>query len=85
MCGNSPSNVNKSLEPVIELLKNIIQRLELKGDSFSTYMYDAAVEDKIEAFWEILQQTNQSLAISDTSKNAIKDKKDLLLFISYCS
>lgn len=82
VCGDSQSDVNKSLEPVIELLKNIIERLELKGEPFSTY--DAADEDEIEAFWEILQQIDQSLAMSDTSKKAIKAKKDLLRFISHC-
>jgi len=35
----------KSLEPVIELLENIIERLELKGEPSSTY--DAADEDEI--------------------------------------
>ena len=76
VCGGSPSDVNKSLETVIKFLKNIIQRLELKEEPFSTY--NAADEDKIEVFGEILQQTDQLPAMSDTSKKAIKDKKHLL-------
>ena len=56
--------------------------MQLKGEPFDTYNADNG--DEIEAFWEILEQIDETLTMSDTTKNAIKDKKDLLYFIDHC-
>ena len=72
----------ETLQPVIDLLKSIIHRLQLKGEKFDTY--DAADDDEIEAFWEILEQIDETLTMSDTTKKAIKGKQDLLRFIDHC-
>ena len=53
-------------QPVIDLLKSIIHRLQLKEEKFDTY--DAADDDEIEAFWEILKQIDETLTMSDTTK-----------------
>ena len=42
----------ETLQPVIDLLKSIIHRLQLKGDT-----YDAADDD--DAFWETLEQIDE--------------------------
>ena len=82
-CNSWPNDVSQSLQPVIDLLKTIIHRLELKGEKFETY--DAADDIEIEAFWEVLEQVDETLAMSDTTKKAVKDKNDLLRFIHHLS
>ena len=81
-CNSCQEDVSKSLQSVVDLLKNIILWLQLKGEQFDTY--DAVSDDEIEAFWEILEQIDETLTMSDTTKNAIKDKKDLLSFTDHC-
>ena len=81
-CNSCPNDVSQSLQPVIDLLKSIIHWLELKGEKFDTY--NAADDNEIEAFWEILEQVDETLTMSDTTKKAIKDKSDLLHFIDHC-
>lgn len=47
---------------MIDLLKSIIQRLE----KFN--IYDAADDSEIEALWEILEQVDETITMSDTTK-----------------
>ena len=75
-------DVSKTLQPVIDLLENIIYRLQLKGEAFETY--SAVSDDGIEALWEILKQIDETLTMSDTTKSANKDRSNLLHFISHC-
>ena len=44
-CNSCPKDVIETLQPVIDLLKNIIHWLQLKGVKFDTY--DAADDDEI--------------------------------------
>ena len=81
-CISSQKDVSESLQPAINLLKSIIHRLQLKGEKFDTY--DAADENEIESFWEILEQVDETLTSSDTTKKAIKNKKNFLHFIDHC-
>ncbi len=81
-CDTQRSEVSKSLEPVIELLSNIVKRLELKGQPFETYK--TAKDDEIEAFWEIVQTIDASLTPSDTTMKSIKDKVTFLDFVKHC-
>lgn len=47
----NPSKVDETLASQIELLHDIIKRLQLKGQFFE--VYDAATPDQITVFWEI--------------------------------
>ena len=47
-----PEKMDETLAPTIALLHEMMKRLELKGQPFQ--VYDAATEDEIESFWEIL-------------------------------
>lgn len=38
----------------------------------------------MDAFWEIINQVDQSLSREDTTKKAVKDKKDLQAFLNHC-
>ena len=78
----SPSEVSQCLQSAIDLLNSILHRLELKGKAFDTY--DAADDNEIQAFWEILQQVDETLTSSDTTKKAIKDKTALMNFLNHC-
>ena len=75
-CSSSQSDVCRSLQPVIDRLNSILRRLELKGEAFD--IYDAADNKKIEVFWDTLQQVDETLSSSDTTKAVFKGKTDLL-------
>ena len=77
-----PLKIDETLTPQIELLHNIIKRLQLKGQPFK--VYDAATSDEIEAFWEILLSIDASLNKGDTTKSAIKHKERLQKFLQRC-
>ena len=64
------SDVRLSLQPAVDLLNSILHRLDLK-EAFETF--DAANDDEIEAFWEVLLLVDDDLTPSDTTKKAIKD------------
>ena len=81
-CCTHRSEVSKSIEPVIELLSSIVKRLELKGQPFETY--EAAKDDDVEAFWEIVQTIDASLTPSGTTKKSIKDEVNFLEFVKHC-
>lgn len=80
-CESSSNDVAETLQPVIDLLSSIVHRLPLKGKKFKTY--NAADDDKIEAFWEILLLIDETITMSDTTKKSIKSKQDLN-FIQHC-
>jgi len=67
-CDFCPKDVIETLQPVIDLLKSIIHWLQFKGEKFDTY--DAADDDEIEAFWEILEQIDETLTMFNTTKKA---------------
>ena len=74
--------VKTTLNQPIELLSDILQRLMLKNKYFKTF--ESCDDNDIDAFWEILLQVDRSLTIEDTTKKAIKDKKDLQDFLTHC-
>ena len=74
-----PCKVDETLAPQIELLHDIMKRLQLKGQPFE--VYEAAMDNEISAFWEILLQIDSSLSEQDTTKHAIKNKSDLQNFL----
>ena len=59
-----------------------MQRLELKGKQFE--VDEACSENDVENFWEILTHIEPSLTPADTSRDKVKDKNELLAFISHC-
>ena len=78
----SPRDLSQCLHPATDLLNSILHQLELEGKAFDTY--DAADDNEIEAFWEVLQQVDETLTSSDTTKKAIKDKAALTEFLNHC-
>ena len=79
--GSDPSRVDETLAPQIELLNDIMKRLQLKGQPFK--VYDAATSSEITAFWEILLQLDASLTENDTTKRDIKEKCNLQTFLQH--
>ena len=77
-----PSKMDETLAPTIELLHDIMKRLELKGQAFE--VFDAATADEIESFWEILLLLESSLRPDDTTQRDVKDKERLKAFFSHC-
>lgn len=75
-------DIKESLKPTITLLINIVQRLELKGKKFE--VFSGATEEDIQNFWEVLQTIDSTLTCEETTKKAIKGKKDLEAFLSHC-
>ena len=76
------SKMDQTLAPTIALLHDIMKRLELKGQAFE--VFDAATDDEIESFWEILLVIESSLEVEDTTQRAIKDKEQLNAFFNHC-
>lgn len=70
-----PFKVDETLAPTIALLHDIMQRLQLKGEVFK--VYNAATDNEIQAFWEILLFIDSSLTEGDTTKSDIKDKQKI--------
>jgi hypothetical protein len=74
--------VAESIKQPIDLVSDIMQRLELKGKHFE--IETACSDDELEAFWEILLQIEPSLSQEDTSRDKTKDKERLQAFLSHC-
>ena len=67
--------VKETLKFPTELLTDILKRLKLKNKYFQ--VFESCDENEMDAFWEIINQVDQSLSREDTTKKAVKDKKDL--------
>lgn len=80
--GVSAAAVASTLASPIELLHDLFKRLQLKDKAFK--LYDAASDDEIQSFWEILLQIESNLQLTDTTKTAIADKADLLAYMKHC-
>ena len=59
------NKVAESNKQPIDLVSDIMQRLELKGNHFE--IETACSDDELEAIWEILPQMEPSLSQDDTS------------------
>lgn len=79
---NVKTEVAESIQPVIDLLADVMCRLELKGKNFE--VEEACSESDVENFWEILLQIEPSLTPEDTARDKVKDKKELHSFFSHC-
>ena len=71
-----------SLEPVKALLSSVFQRLQLKYDPFQVFM--AASDSEIEELWNNILSIDGTLSQKDTTKKALKTKKNLSEFIEHC-
>ena len=73
------NEVRSTLQPPLQLLTSITNRLELKGELFS--VFKGASDDEIEAFWEVVRLIDDSLDQSDTSKSTLQKKPKLQTFL----
>ena len=71
-----------SLHPTIELMENLIKRLELKEEPFGTFK--AASDEEITALWNSLLLIDESLTTEDNSKKSIQNKFKFLEFYNHC-
>ena len=74
--------IAESVQVPIDLLSDIMRRLELNGKKFE--VETACSDDEVECFWEILQQIESSLSPDDTTRDKIRDKTSLQQFFSHC-
>ena len=75
--------IKSTLQPSIELLSNILEHLKLKNYFFQ--VFEGCDVNELDVFWEILQQVDSSLNKAVTTRDAIKNIKDLQEFLShYC-
>ena len=70
--------IKHTLQPPSDLLSDLIKYLKLNDQSFQ--VFQSSDDNEIEAFWEILNQVHSTLCRKDTTKSAVKDKKDLQRF-----
>ena len=76
------NKLTSSLKPTIDLLHEVITRLELKGEPFE--VYKAANIEEIEEFWSVLLLIDATLSIDDTTKQLVAKKPDLCAFLKHC-
>ncbi|CAB5355433.1 unnamed protein product [Rhizophagus irregularis] len=55
-----------SLQPTLELMENLIKRLELKGEPFGTFK--AAFDEEMTTLWNLLLSIDNLLTMEDNSK-----------------
>ena len=79
---NKTDELASSLKPTIDLLHEVITRLELKGEPFE--VYKAATKEEIEEFWSVLLLVDTTLTKVDTTKQQIAKKPDLCTFLKHC-
>ncbi|XP_019863660.1 PREDICTED: uncharacterized protein LOC109592718 [Amphimedon queenslandica] len=70
-CLSFKEDVQKALQPPIELLKSIILRLELKDKKFE--VFESASQKEIQDFWEVLLLIDSSLTRDHSSKASIEN------------
>ena len=80
--GSVKAEIAESVKAPVDLLSDIMRRLELNGKKFEVEM--ACSENELELFWEILLQIESSLSPDDTTRDKVKDKVSLQEFISHC-
>ena len=68
-----------SLQPTIDLMEGIFERLLLKGEVFKTFK--AASEENISELWELLLEIDETLEPDDKTKKSIKDKVSVFIII----
>ena len=71
-----------NLYPTIELMENLIKRLELKEESFDTFK--AASDEEMIALWNSLLLIDDSLTMEGNSKKSIQNKFKFLEFYNHC-
>ncbi|GES72778.1 uncharacterized protein LOC105326236 [Rhizophagus clarus] len=71
-----------SLHPTIELMENLIRRLELKEEPFG--IFKAASDEEITTLWNSLLLIDNSLTMEDNSKKSIQNKSEFLEFYNHC-
>ena len=76
------TEVAESVKAPVDLLSDIMRRLELNGKKFE--VETACSDDELESFWEILLQIKSSLSPDDTTQDKVRDKTSLQEFISHC-
>uniref|UniRef100_A0A1X7SJS1 Uncharacterized protein n=1 Tax=Amphimedon queenslandica TaxID=400682 RepID=A0A1X7SJS1_AMPQE len=81
-CLSFKEDVQKALQPPIELLKSIILRLELKDKKFE--VFESASQKEIQDFWEVLLLIDSSLTRDHSSKASIEKLDNLQKFLSHC-
>ena len=74
--------VASTLKPAVNLLHDIIKRLELKGRVFE--LYDAATEEEIDEFWAVLLQIDKTLTRENLTKKNVQAKPDVCEFMKHC-
>ena len=80
--GSVRAKVAESIKAPVDLLSDIMRRLELNGKKFE--VETACSDDELESFWEILLQIESSLSSYDTTQDKVRDKASLQEFISHC-
>lgn len=81
-CMSTQDVLQSSLKTPIQLLSDIMQRLELKGEVFE--VYNAATEDEISEFWSTLLLIDKNITRQDTTKKHLKNIPDMCTFIGHC-
>ncbi|CAB4484550.1 unnamed protein product [Rhizophagus irregularis] len=71
-----------SLQPTLELMENLIKRLELKGEQFGTFK--AAFDEEMTTLWNSLLSIDNLLTMEDNSKRSIQNKIKFLEFYNHC-
>lgn len=74
--------VAESMKAPVDLLSDIMRRLELNGKKFE--VETACSDDELEFFWEILLQIESSLSPDDITQDMVRDKASFQEFISHC-
>ena len=67
-----------SLQPTIDLMEGIFERLSLKEESFKTFK--AASDEDINELWKLLLEIDNTLDLEDRTKKSIKDKVSIFMF-----
>ena len=73
--------IAESIQPVVDLLSDILDWLELKRKKFQ--VEGACSKSDVEHFWEILHLVEPSLTSQDTSCDKVKDMQDLQVFFNH--
>ena len=76
------ADVKMSIQPPIELLTSITERLELKGKPF--VVFNSASGDEIRDFWESLHFIDSFIEESDSSKAILSSRPQLQAFMEHC-
>ena len=81
-CADHKFAIAETLEPVKELLKDVLQRLGLKGEKFE--VLPSASEADINELFEVLLNVEAMLTREDTCKKSLEKLPSLKKFIEHC-